>query len=149
MTDTLDFSGVPNLKTPAAGYAGGGQPSPEQLERARKSGLQRVINLRPPSEDAGYDEAAKAKELGLEYHVIPVASGADLNPNTVGQLDALLQADADKATFIHCKSGNRVGALMALRAAWRQDKPVDAALEVGRNWGLTSMEGGVRKLLGG
>ncbi|MDN5873509.1 MAG: sulfur transferase domain-containing protein [Sinobacteraceae bacterium] len=148
MSKTIDLPGVPNLKTPEAGYACGGQPSPEQLVQARQAGLERIINLRPASEDAGYDEAAKAKELGLEYHVIGIASGADLNHDNVKKLDALLGSEPAKTTFIHCKSGNRVGALMALRAAWLQGKPAAEAIETGKAWGLTSMEAGVQQLLG-
>lgn len=148
MTQTIDIPGLPNLMNPEAGYASGGQPSAEQLEAAAKAGVSRVINLRPASEDAGYDEAAKAASLGLDYAVLAVAGPQDLSADKTRQLDALLAAQLGTPTLIHCASGNRVGALMALRAAWLQGKSVDDALDIGRRWGLTKMEAAVRQILG-
>lgn len=147
MTQKLDLTGLINLQTPVPGYACGGQPTAEQLEIAARSGLRRVINLRPASENAGFDEAATAKKLGLDYVVLGVATGADLNRDNVARLDTLLGATPEVPTLVHCASGNRVGALMALRAAWLQGKTTEQAVEVGRRWGLTKMEPAVRQLL--
>lgn len=148
MTDTLNIPGLPNLMTPAPGYASGGQPTPEQLDAAAKSGVARIINLRPPEEDAGFDEAAMAAKLGMDYTVLGIAGPQDLSPDNARKLDALLAQSAGTPTLIHCASGNRVGALMALRAAWIQGKPKAEALEIGRRWGLTKMEAAVSQLLG-
>lgn len=148
MPQNLNIPGLPNLMQPEAGYVSGGQPNPDQLAAAAQAGIKRVINLRPPSEDAGYDEAAAAAKLGLEYEVLAIANAQDLNLDKVRQLDALLAAEPQKSTLIHCASGNRVGALMALRAAWLQDKSIEEAIEVGRRWGLTKMEAAVRQILG-
>jgi len=147
MTQTIDIPGLPNLMNPEAGYASGGQPSAEQLEAAAKAGVSRVINLRPASEDAGYDEAAKATALGLDYTVLAIAGLPDLSANKVRQLDALMAQSPATPTLIHCASGNRVGALMALRAAWLQGKSIDDALDIGRRWGLTNIEAAVRLIL--
>jgi len=147
MTQTPDIPGLPNLQNPEPGYVSGGQPTPDQLETATNSGLGRVINLRPPTESAGFDEAGKAAELGLDYEVLGIAGMPDLSRENARKLDDLLNEHADTPTLIHCASGNRVGALMALRAAWVQDKPRDEALEIGRRWGLTKMEGAVSQLL--
>lgn len=126
----------------------GGQPDAEQLKAAAAAGIRRVINLRPASEDAGYDEAAAAAALKLDYQLLPIAGPQDLTADNVRKLDALLAAGAGAPTLIHCASGNRVGALMALRAAWLQQQPTEAALDIGRRWGLTKMEPAVRQLLG-
>lgn len=144
----INIPGLPNQMTAAAGYVSGGQPDPAQLEAAAGAGVRRVINLRPPSEDAGYDESAKATALGLDYEVLAVAGAQDLSRENALKFDALLAAGGDKPTLIHCASGNRVGALMALRAAWVQGKSTEQALEIGRHWGLTKMEGTVRQILG-
>jgi len=147
MTDFND----PRLSTftkPEAGALSGGQPDAEQLRAAAAAGIRRVINLRPGSEDAGYDEAAAAAALDLDYQLLPIAGPQDLNADNVRKLDALLVAGVGTPTLIHCASGNRVGALMALRAAWIQGNTMDQALEIGRRWGLTKMEPAVRQLLG-
>lgn len=144
----VDYTGIPNLTQPQAQFAAGGQPSVEQLSKAAQTGLKRIINLRPPSEDAGFDEAAEARALGVEYHNLPVAGQADFNVGTVKALNALLES-APGETLVHCASGNRVGALMALRAAWLLNSSADAAIETGRQWGLTKLEPVVRQMLKG
>ncbi|MCB1596489.1 MAG: hypothetical protein KDI87_02140 [Gammaproteobacteria bacterium] len=49
--------------------------------------------------------------------------------------------------MIHCTSSNRVGALIALRAATLQGMSGDAAVELGKTWGLGSLEPAVRERL--
>jgi|SRR5699024_1035256 len=148
MTDTIDIPDLVNQLHPEPGYVTGGQPTPEQLETAARNGIRRVINLRPPTEDAGYDEAEQADQLGLEYTVLPIAGAPDLTRDNAEQLDALLAGDESAPTLVHCASGNRVGALMALRAAWVHGKSADEALAIGRRWGLTRAEAAVASLLG-
>ncbi|HLQ86606.1 MAG TPA: sulfur transferase domain-containing protein [Salinisphaeraceae bacterium] len=147
MTDTYDIPGMPNLRHPETGYASGGQPDPDQLQAAADAGIGCVINLRPPSEEHGYDEAAKAAELGLAYHVLGIAGPQDLTLDNARKLDTLLDEHAAMPTLVHCASGNRVGALMALRAAWVQGKSKEEALAIGRRWGLTKAEAAIDKLL--
>lgn len=143
----FDIDGLINGARPAPGYACGGQPTAGQLAAAAHTGLKRVITLRPATEDSGYDEAATARALGLDYIVLGIAGGAALNRENVDKLDALLKARPEVPTLIHCASGNRVGALMALRAAWVEGRDAEAALAVGRQWGLKAMEPTVRGLL--
>lgn len=138
---------IPGFLAPEPNRFSGGQPTPEQLRAAATAGLRRVINLRPPNEDAGYDEAALARELGLDYRTLPVAGPSELTREKVTQLDAWLAESPGPPTLIHCASGNRVGALMALREAWLKGQPAERALSVGRAWGLTKLEAIVRQLL--
>lgn len=147
MTQDIDIPGLPNQLQPESGYVSGGQPDPEQLQAAADAGIRQVINLRPPTEDAGYDEAARAAELGLAYDVIGIAGTPDLTADNARKLDALLTQDHAGTTLVHCASGNRVGALMALRAAWVHGKSKQEALRIGRAWGLTKAEATVDQLL--
>jgi hypothetical protein len=48
---------------------------------------------------------------------------------------------------VHCASGNRVGAMMALREAWLRGATSEHALEVGRTWGMKGLEPDVNALL--
>lgn len=123
----------------------GGQPSRADLEKLKAAGVTTVINLRAASEDAGYDEAAAAKALGLNYVSIPIAGAGDITAGNAAKLDAALRA-ADGKTLLHCASGNRVGALLALRAAAAGQSAEDA-IAFGKSAGMTSLEQAVRTQL--
>lgn len=145
----VDVPGLPNPKHPAPDCIVGGQPTPDQLAAAARAGVRRVINLRGASEDAGYDEAARAAELGLEYHAVPVTGPQDLTPEKARELEALLTAADRPMTLVHCASGARVGALIALRAGWLRGKSTAEAIAIGRRWGLApKYEPVVSRLLG-
>ncbi len=135
------------IQHPSAQLATAGQPSEAELIVAKAAGLRCVINLRPLSESAGYDEAATAAKLGLSYQCLPIAGPQDFSRENVARFDALL-AEADGASLlVHCASGNRVGALFALRAAWLQGKDTETALVIGQAHGLTKLVDGVRSIL--
>lgn len=132
---------------PAANLLTAGQPSPGDFEALAQAGLKHIVNLRPSTEDAGFDEAALAAKLGLSYTVVPVAGAGDLNLTRTRELDAALAKTGGEPTLIHCASSNRVGALLALRAAWLQNQTTEQALAFGRAGGLTKMEPVVQQLL--
>lgn len=123
----------------------GGQPSRADLEKLKAAGITTVINLRGASEDAGYDEAAAAKALGLNYVSIPIAGAGDITASNAAKLDAALRV-ADGKTLLHCASSNRVGALLALRAAAAGQSAEDA-ITFGKSAGMTSLEQAVRNQL--
>lgn len=148
MSNAETESMMPGFLAPAVGQLAGGQPTEVQLRGAAGKGLKRVINLRPESEDHGFDEVAVNADCGLQYAVLPIAGAQDLTRENAERLDALLAEAGDEPTLVHCASGNRVGALMALRAAWLQGASTDDALALGRRWGLTRMEPVVAELLG-
>lgn len=127
----------------------GGQPDAGRLGELSRAGLAAVINLRTVGEDAGYDEAQLLREADVAYYQIPVAGSAGLSRSNVERLDALLARHAGQPVLVHCASGNRVGALMALRAHWLQGQDADSALQTGREHGLTGLEAAVREQLAG
>lgn len=138
---------IPNAHIPFRGILTGGQPTPAQLEEAKSLGYKTVINLRPPQEEKEFDEAAAIKELGLRYVSIPVAGAADIRPGKAQELVAALADPSHYPVLIHCKSGNRVGALFALDAGISGNASVDEAIEIGRKAGLTQLEETVRERL--
>jgi uncharacterized protein (TIGR01244 family) len=140
---------IPGAWTPLDGVLSAGQPTPPQLEHAARAGLKTVINLRSEAE-AGFEwERAAAERLGLRYVPLPVAGAADLTRENVERLDrALREALAGGPVLLHCASGNRVGALLALREAWLHGAEPEAALAFGRASGLTGLEPQTRELLG-
>ncbi len=124
----------------------GGQPSPEDLAALKDLGFGTIISLRTEGEDIGYDEQAMAEELRLTFVNIPVGIKNGLTAAAASNLrSAVNQTKAP--VFLHCGSGNRVGAVYALGAYYLDGKSIEEALEVGRATGLTGFEPTVRKLL--
>jgi len=113
----------------------------------RDAGIRHVIDLTPDAETPGFDEAAAVRAAGLRYSNLPLRGAADLTRGNVLAFDALVR-DAGRPLLVHCASGNRVGAMAALRAAWVEGRDAEAALAIGKAWGLKGLEGDVRQALG-
>lgn len=136
MTDpTLD---LPNACRPEENLLTGGQPSRACLEAAREAGFDTVVNLRPPGEFDGYDEADAVRALGMNYVCIPVAGPSDLDAAAVQALDDALAHAGDRPVLVHCASGNRVGALLALHGCLKCGQGVAEALSFGESAGLSA-----------
>ena len=135
---------LPNAKQPEEGLLLGGQPTLEQLEQAREAGYTTVINMR------GLDEPGVSREeveaLGMTYVAIPVVGEAGISEETAFALDSALE-EADGPVIVHCGSGNRVGAIFALRAHYVDGLTADEALTLGLDYGLTRLEPVVREKL--
>lgn len=123
-----------------------GQPSAQQLRQAADDGVSTVIDLRLPDEARGYDEAALVEQLGMRYVRLPIGGAGDINEANARALDRLLRQGNGK-TLLHCASGNRVGALLALAHAYVDGASTGQALQLGRDAGLTSLEPQVRAAL--
>ena len=122
-----------------------GQPDAAALQVFAKSGYVAVIDLRGVSEDRGIDEQAEVEALDMKYVTLPIVGDAAINFENAEKLDRII-AGFDAPVLVHCGSGNRVGALLALRhrLAGADD---EAALELGKSAGLTSLEPVVRRRL--
>lgn len=124
-----------------------GQPTLEQIARLPAAGITTVINLRPAAENPGVDERAAVEQAGMKYLALPLSGAADLTPDNVRRFDQLLAGSASEKVLMHCASGNRVGAMMALRARWVQGRSAEEAMAIGRAAGLTGLAGDVQQLL--
>ena len=137
---------VPDLHAPRDGLLSGGQPEPADWVGIAQRGVTMVVNLRPDAELPGRDEAAEVAAAGMAYRHIPVDGAAGLTLEKARQLRELL-ADANGTVLVHCASGNRAGALIALAAADAGATP-EEALAQGRAAGMTGTEARVRELIG-
>ncbi|MBK8976265.1 MAG: hypothetical protein IPM29_10075 [Planctomycetes bacterium] len=124
-----------------------GQPTPEQFAALPGAGIHRAVSLRLPIETGAGFEESQAAAAGVDFVRIPIAGAEDLTRDSVAKLSAALAA-ADGPVLVYCRSANRVGALMALRAAWEQGASVDEALAIGRAHGMSQLEADVKVLLG-
>lgn len=142
-----DMPDILNKKQPAPELLIGGQPERTELREAREAGVETVINLRGEGEFTEWDEGALVEELGMRYVHIPIAGPDDLNADTLAEFEQALAESDDDPKLVHCASGNRVGAMYALRAATNQGKSTEEALQIGREHGLTQLEPTVREIL--
>lgn len=125
-----------------------GQPSAEALTQLRAAGVRTVIDLRPDAETPDLDERQVAEAAGLAYRALPIAGKAGLTRDNVAAFDRLLAEAGEGEVLAHCASGNRAGALLALRARWVQGRSAEEALAIGKAAGLTGLEADVKALLG-
>ena len=126
-------------------YISTGQPDEALLSKAKDAGYVAVIDLRTAAEERGMDEASTVEALGMSYHLIEVAGARGVTFENARALDALMD-DIDGPVLLHCRTGNRVGALLALRAGM-DGASVEDALALGREAGLGSLEGAVTEQL--
>jgi uncharacterized protein (TIGR01244 family) len=138
---------IPNAQCPMPGLLTGGQPSEAQLEKARDAGYRAILNLRGLGEPGTDVEAAIVECLGMSYVHLPVSGPVDISVEKARELAVALE-QVEEPVMVHCASGNRVGALFALKAFHLDGRSVDEALAIGRSSGLTRMEPLVRSLLG-
>jgi protein tyrosine phosphatase (PTP) superfamily phosphohydrolase (DUF442 family) len=140
---------LPEGRAPLPGVITGGQPDAAQLAALAEAGYRTVVDLRAPGEPyPREDEKAALESLGIEYVSIPVAGPEGLTEENARALSAVLAEEDAYPIAIHCGSGNRVGALLALEAAWIDGAPPAEALALGLDAGLTGLEPKVRELLG-
>lgn len=138
---------IPNACSLESGMCTGGRPRPEHLKKAAEQGIKVVVNFCPPSEAIDYDEASVVASLGMKYVNIPVAGAADLTRENVEKLANTLVDSGEYGVLLHCASGNRAGAMLALKARYFDDATPLEALEIGRSAGLTALEPYVTQLL--
>lgn len=140
--------GIANLVRVNEHLVSCGQPTPEQLAELRARGIERVIQLRPATEEGTHWEEQRARELGLAFQRIPIAGPEDLTLEHARALHEALTAAGGDDVLVACSSGNRVGGLLALRAFHFQGASPEEALALGKRAGLTRAEPAVRKALG-
>ncbi len=122
-----------------------GQPDSAVLSSFAAAGYVAVIDLRTDKEDRGFDEQATVAELGMSYVLMPVGSEEDISFEKAAELDQILSG-FDGPVLVHCASGNRVGALFALREK-ANGATNEEAIAAGKVAGMTRLEPVVQKVL--
>lgn len=132
---------------PVDGVTSSGQPDEAALRVFADAGYLAVIDMRGPEEDRGLDnEQAVVEGLGMDYILLPLTSREQISFDTARELDEILQG-IDGPVLVHCASGNRVGAVLALRHSLNGASKEESIVH-GKNAGLTRLEDVVRERLG-
>ena len=107
--------GLPNGRVMGDDLLIGGQPTHEQIHNAKSAGFETIIDLQMPYEKGVKEEAELVKSLDIDYISLPVRGKKGLTEANAVALSTLLKAAAGKKTMLHCRSGNRVAALLGLK----------------------------------
>jgi uncharacterized protein (TIGR01244 family) len=137
-----------NRKDPFTGITTAGQLTKADIAGLAAEGFKTVINLRPDGERGMLDGEAKLiEDAGLTYIQIPVEGKAGVNEAAARKLAETLAKEGVTPAVVHCGSGNRVGALFALKAYFVDGKSFDEAMAIGEKSGMTSLKRAVKKRL--
>ena len=102
--------------------------------------------MRGPDEDRGMDDFEGAVEAtGMQYLAFPVVGAEQVSFETAAKLDEVLQG-IDGPVLMHCGSGNRVGAVLALRQSLNGASD-EESIQFGEDAGMTRLEPRVREVL--
>lgn len=127
-----------------------GQPDAAGLDEAQRQGVGAIINLRGLDE-SDWDEAAAAAERGIAYYQVPVSGrDPDFDAAVIDRISSLVQQHPDQPVLVHCASGNRAAAWLAIHLVQDHALTTDAALGIARPAGLSyaPLEGKIRRFLG-
>jgi hypothetical protein len=124
-----------------------GQPTEEQLIALTDLGFTHFVSLSSATEEgAGWEEGIAADE-GIQFARIPITVANGLTRESVLELDRVLNEAAEESTVVYGATSDPAGALLALRAHWLEGADPQAALELGREAGLSELEPEVNALL--
>lgn len=136
---------IPNARVTKTGLLVGGQPSPDQLKAIQEAGYQTVITLRTDSEKGDEGEQAAVERMGMSFVSIPVAGAAGLTEANARMLAKALGEQDALPAVVHCKSGQRVSALLGLKAFVVDRVSAAAAIDLAKSLGLTKLEAALRE----
>jgi uncharacterized protein (TIGR01244 family) len=137
---------IPQIHQPRPQLYTGGQPEPSAWPELAKAGITTVVNLRPAAELPGRDEAGEVRSAGLTYINVPISGADTLGHAEIEKVWHALKYSAG-TVLVHCGTGNRCGAVLALTEAWHRDRNAEDAIAFGRQAGLTALEPAVRAIL--
>jgi len=135
---------IPNARVTKTGLLIGGQPSPGQLKAIRDAGYQTVISLRTDSEHGDEGEQVAVERLSMRFVSIPVAGAAGLTAENARALAKELGVQDALPAVVHCKSGQRVSALLGLKAFVVDRVSAAAAIDLAKSLGMTKLEAALR-----
>ena len=130
------LGGGENITHPYPWLWTGGQPDSATLLALAASGVQDVLDLRAAGESRGYDECAVARAAGLHYMAMPsTVAGFDDEKFTAFRKH-LIARGPGHPMFIHCATGNRVGAALLPWLVLDEGLSEDLALAMAQGIGL-------------
>ena len=134
-----------NAKVTQDGLLIGGQPSPEQFKAIQEAGYHTVVTLRPESERGDEGEQAAVEAMGMKFVSIPVAGGPGLTEENARSLAETLDERDALPAVVHCSTGQRVSALLGLKAFVVDRLSAAAAIALAKSLGMKKLEAALRE----
>ena len=112
------------------------QPSLEALRWYKSQGASTIINLRTEKENQdftanAFNEENMAKELGLDYHCLPIGGSKAYSPKNLDAFAKLITGD--KKLLIHCRSAGRATLVFMAYLIKHKGYSANEAAKVGRS----------------
>jgi len=117
----------------------GAAPDQNALQELAASGLKTMVDFRPESEWSCPDWNQRVKATGIDYRHFPVTGVGEMTPQLTAAVWDLWQNEAARPILLHCASGNRAAAALALAAIRHGGMSPQDALKLGKQAGLTKM----------
>jgi uncharacterized protein (TIGR01244 family) len=136
---------IPDARVTPDGLLIGGQPSPEQITAIQEAGYRTVVTLRPHSERGDEGEQAAVERLGMRFVRIPVADAPGLTEDNARALAKTLAEEDALPAVVHCSTGQRVSALLGLKAFVVDRMSAAAAIDLAKSLGMKKFEGALRQ----
>lgn len=115
----------------------GSQPCETDLDLAARRQIQRVVNLRVPELQAGFDLPQTCARLGLEYVEIGLDEDGSLSDTSVDLALGLLEPrQPQPRTLLFCADGSRAVLIFAIHRVVHEQMPVASALAEAHRVGL-------------
>jgi uncharacterized protein (TIGR01244 family) len=137
---------IPNFRRTRPLLFTGGQPEANAWKTIAEAGITTVVNLRAKNEVPERNLAKEVHEANLIYINMPVEGPDSLSLENATELLRILN-HAEGAVLLHCGTGNRCGAMLALTEAWLQHRDIEEAVSFGKQAGLQGLEPVVRAIL--
>jgi rhodanese-related sulfurtransferase len=128
------------------------QPDDITFAIAKENAVAVVIDLREPAEFAAFEwkEADAAKNAGLVYYNLGIPSSGDsFEPQAMRQITQLVHQHKNQKILLHCSSGNRASAWLAIHMVQDHETDLETAIALATKTGLThpKIEARVRQYL--
>jgi uncharacterized protein (TIGR01244 family) len=134
-----------NARVTTTGLLIGGQPTPEQLKAIHEAGYRMIVTLRTDAERGDEGEEAAVERMGLKFVSIPVAGAAGLTEDNARALDKALSEQDVLPAVVHCSTGQRVSALLGLKAFVVDRMSAAAAIDLAKSLGMKKFEAALRE----
>jgi uncharacterized protein (TIGR01244 family) len=139
---------IPNARVTRTGLLIGGQPTPQQLKAIHEAGYRTIVSLRTDDERGDESEQATVKRMGMKFVSIPVEGAAGLTADNARALDRALSEEDALPAVVHCSTGQRVSALLGLKAFVVDRLSAAAAIDLAKSLGMKKFEEALRERIG-
>lgn len=114
-------------------------PDEAALAAFKKVGGTAVVDLRTTKE-MDCSEIALVGKLGMKYHNVQFSKTDPINKDTITQIEKIVKEADGKPVLLHCSTGNRAAAWLAVHLVEQNKVDAPTAMRVAEEAGLNSAD---------